>query len=404
MFSQVGIGTLNPDVSSALDITSNNKGLLIPRLSTSERNEIHLPATGLMIYNITMNDSQINIGTPLLPDWVGIKNQSEIAFNTVTENENTITSSIDNELLSGMSLSPTTGTYLILFNAQMLSSNSFSSNQGKIEIANLYLNLMSSIGGVAHGLVFGNDEVLLPGIYDVTGALSIAGTLTIDGQGNPDSVFIIRATGAFTTGASTIVNLTNQASASNIFWISEGAISTGDTTIMKGILFANNAAIALGANTNLEGKMFSTVGALTLGVNSTLNSPIQISNIDLGVLSSFAMFTKSGAVSVGANCTVTGDVGTGLGAISGFDNHVGVIYPEDTESNNIDRIVTYSIFQNGLELTNSRRTINTTQSIATIQTIVNVTAENNPIEVRWKVNTGEAEISFRTLSALRSNN
>ena len=31
-YSQVGIGTLNPDQSSQLDITTTNKGLLIPRV------------------------------------------------------------------------------------------------------------------------------------------------------------------------------------------------------------------------------------------------------------------------------------------------------------------------------------------------------------------------------------
>jgi hypothetical protein len=46
----VGIGTQSPDNSAVLDIQSADKGLLIPRLSTEQRNAINSPATGLMIY------------------------------------------------------------------------------------------------------------------------------------------------------------------------------------------------------------------------------------------------------------------------------------------------------------------------------------------------------------------
>jgi hypothetical protein len=48
--AQVGIGTTTPDASSALDITSTTKGLLIPRMKAAERDVISSAATGLMIY------------------------------------------------------------------------------------------------------------------------------------------------------------------------------------------------------------------------------------------------------------------------------------------------------------------------------------------------------------------
>ena len=49
-YAQVGIGTTTPDASSALDITSITKGLLIPRMTETQRDEISSPETGLMIY------------------------------------------------------------------------------------------------------------------------------------------------------------------------------------------------------------------------------------------------------------------------------------------------------------------------------------------------------------------
>jgi hypothetical protein len=46
----VGIGTKAPDQSALLDLSSSTKGLLIPRLSESQRNSINAPAKGLLIY------------------------------------------------------------------------------------------------------------------------------------------------------------------------------------------------------------------------------------------------------------------------------------------------------------------------------------------------------------------
>ena len=50
-FSQVGINTSTPHNSSALDISSTSKGVLIPRLTNTQMNAISSPATGLTIYN-----------------------------------------------------------------------------------------------------------------------------------------------------------------------------------------------------------------------------------------------------------------------------------------------------------------------------------------------------------------
>jgi len=47
----IGMGNISPAATAALDITSTTKGLLIPRMTTSQRNSITLPATGLQIYN-----------------------------------------------------------------------------------------------------------------------------------------------------------------------------------------------------------------------------------------------------------------------------------------------------------------------------------------------------------------
>ncbi len=50
----VGIGTASPNASAILDLTSTTQGLLIPRMTTSERNAIASPDTGLIVYDTTL--------------------------------------------------------------------------------------------------------------------------------------------------------------------------------------------------------------------------------------------------------------------------------------------------------------------------------------------------------------
>lgn len=57
--AQIGIQTNNPDASAILDITSSDKGLLIPRITLSSSltspSPVSSPATGLLVYNSGSN-------------------------------------------------------------------------------------------------------------------------------------------------------------------------------------------------------------------------------------------------------------------------------------------------------------------------------------------------------------
>lgn len=50
IFAQVGIGTTDPNASAALDIASTTKGLLIPRMTNTQRQAISNPAVGLLVF------------------------------------------------------------------------------------------------------------------------------------------------------------------------------------------------------------------------------------------------------------------------------------------------------------------------------------------------------------------
>lgn len=60
VYTQVTIGTNNPpDPSASLDLQTNAKGFLVPRLTTVQRSAIVSPAIGLQVYNTTTNCLEI---------------------------------------------------------------------------------------------------------------------------------------------------------------------------------------------------------------------------------------------------------------------------------------------------------------------------------------------------------
>lgn len=61
-----------PDSSAQLDVASLQKGFLVPRLTTAQRNSIQKPARALLIFNTTSGQFEVNTGTPPAPAWEGI--------------------------------------------------------------------------------------------------------------------------------------------------------------------------------------------------------------------------------------------------------------------------------------------------------------------------------------------
>ncbi len=65
----IGIGTNTPNPSAALEISSNNKGLLIPRSTIGGILAIANPAKGLLVLDTLQNQLMVNMGTAASPNW-----------------------------------------------------------------------------------------------------------------------------------------------------------------------------------------------------------------------------------------------------------------------------------------------------------------------------------------------
>lgn len=118
-----------------------------------------------------------------------------------------------------------------------------------------------------------NGRTYTPGIYHTTAAFALTGTMTLDGQGDPNAVFIFQVDAALNTAAASQISLINGAKTPHIFWQVLGAVGTGAASSFSGTIMAAGA-ITIGADGTLTGRALSR-DAVTLAGNTiaTLTDP-----------------------------------------------------------------------------------------------------------------------------------
>jgi len=119
-----------------------------------------------------------------------------------------------------------------------------------------------------HPAAFVDLEVVPPGIYQIPAAITFAGTVSFDGQGDSNSVIVIRAVGAGSMGAAVNMVLINNMLASNVYILVDGAWSAGATASGIGTIIARDGAIALGAAASHTGRLYAMTAAITTAGNA----------------------------------------------------------------------------------------------------------------------------------------
>lgn len=113
-------------------------------------------------------------------------------------------------------------------------------------------------------------QTLAPGLYKSTSSLGITGVLTLDGQGDANSVFIFQVASALTTASGSQVILIGGARASNIFWQVGSSATLGTNSIFHGTILAQ-ASVSLTTGAALNGRALARTGAVTLDGNTVVN-------------------------------------------------------------------------------------------------------------------------------------
>ena len=174
-------------------------------------------------------------------------------------------------------------------------------------------------------------QSLAPGVYKSSSALSLTGTVTLNGEGDPSSVFIFQAGSTLITATDATVALIGDAQPCNVFWQVGSSATLGTTTTFVGTILALTSA-SLDTGATVAGRVFARNGAVTLDDNvftrpgcSTASTTVTTTATTTAGGTTTATGGTTGATGTGGTGTTasgagsagTGVTGTGTAASSG---------------------------------------------------------------------------------------
>lgn len=116
-------------------------------------------------------------------------------------------------------------------------------------------------------------QTLIPGVYAATAKapLGLTGQLVLDGQNNPNAVFIFQTDSTLITSSGSSIALINGASECNVFWQVGSSATLGSGSVFVGNILALTS-ITVESAVVVHGRALARTGAVTLD-NDTFTQP-----------------------------------------------------------------------------------------------------------------------------------
>ena len=142
-------------------------------------------------------------------------------------------------------------------------------------------------------------KTLKRGVYNSASTIGLTGALTLDGAGNPSSVFVFQAGSSLTTGSGSRVNLINGARSCNVFWQIGSSATLGTGSRFVGTILAKTSITAT-TGAKVVGRLLARNGAVTLDTNiitrpTACAAASQVGQVPTGGVSSGDGSTSGGA-------------------------------------------------------------------------------------------------------------
>ncbi len=116
-------------------------------------------------------------------------------------------------------------------------------------------------------------HTLTAGVYRSSGtggAFQITGTLVLDGENNPDAVFIFQSASTLITASGSKISLVNGARPCRVFWQVGSSATLGTGSSFEGHIFALTS-ISVKTGATVVGQLLARNGAVTLETNMITN-------------------------------------------------------------------------------------------------------------------------------------
>ena len=271
-----------PDTSAMLDVSSTVKGFLAPRMTTTERNAIVLPATGLLVYNTSNNAFNVNVGSAASPSWSTLSfggatyatGNSGTDFN-ITNSGSAYTFNIPNASIDARGLI-TTGTQTIAGAKTLTGATTVS---GTLTASNT-VTLSNTASGAA------TDSILT---VNATGVVRKRTVTDVVGTVNYPATVIVAAsrTSNYSPG-STFATLAYNSAAINTgsAYNTSTGIFTAPATGLYQIIISNMYSVANSLNNTLSARIIvngatetEVAGSLTPYAGSTIRGTITANTV-----------------------------------------------------------------------------------------------------------------------------
>jgi type VI secretion system secreted protein VgrG len=113
---------------------------------------------------------------------------------------------------------------------------------------------------------------LLPGIYNFASTAQLTGTLTLDGLGDANALFIFQIGSALTTASNAVVSVINGGTNTGVFFQVGSSATLGTGTQFAGNILANQSITLTTAASITCGRAIALNAAVTLDTNTVSNN------------------------------------------------------------------------------------------------------------------------------------
>jgi len=140
--------------------------------------------------------------------------------------------------------------------------------QAKNDLVTAYNDAAGRSPTITYGPIFDlGGQTLTSGVYNDPTSFGLTGTLTLNGLGDPNAVFIFQTGTTLITASNSVVYLENGAQACNVFWQVGSSATLGTSSNFSGIILAADS-ITLNTSATVSGQLLARDYAATLDTNT----------------------------------------------------------------------------------------------------------------------------------------